>query len=575
MFHVPGWSVSSSSLQTQQAEKKSTTGSKDTEPSSNGVEPASTARPSKKRKRGGQGRNSATNVTADNLVTLWEKHIEGKAASHGNTPSNNRLSADPTKADKKSTKEQKRGKIENEFGKAGSDPNTNATATLQAAKDKFERRKLSKQERHEAQAAGLLPPSRTLAASAPSTQSQTPSAPTPPPPPPPPQPTQSVTKLTPLQASMRQKLISARFRHLNQTLYTSPSAQSLSLFAENPQMFNEYHEGFRKQVEVWPENPVDGYIQAIRERGRKRFESQKGRFRKEKNSSQNPHDRPDEAQQQDESSIPPLPRTDGLCTIADLGCGDAKLARTLTPDAKKLHLRLLSYDLQSPHPLVTRVDMAHVPLASGSVDVAIFCLALMGTNWIDFVEEAYRLLRWRGELWVAEIKSRFGRVQGRAAAAAGQKPAERGVGKKKKTGANSKGKGNAQAAADDDNADAVDVDLLREIDGPHPASARLQDTDTAAFVEVLRKRGFALKDGMGAVDRSNKMFVKMEFVKALSPSRGKGVPIAHPRDAGRADGGQGKWRPKTRFIDRVEDVVDGEGEGDEAGVLKPCVYKLR
>lgn len=573
MFHVPGWSVSSSSLQTQQAEKKSTTGSKDTGPSSNGVEPDSTARPSKKRKRGGQGRNSATNVMADNLVTLWEKHIEGKAASHGNTsaPSNNRLSADPTKADKKSTKKQKRGRLEDELGKAGSDPDINATATLQAAKDKFERRKLSKQKRHEAQAAGLLAPSRTLAASAPSTQSQTPSAPTPPPPPP-----QSVTKLTPLQASMRQKLISARFRHLNQTLYTSPSAQSLSLFAENPQMFNEYHEGFRKQVEVWPENPVDGYIHAIRERGKKRFESQKGRFRKEKTCSQKPHNRPDEAQQQDESSIPPLPRTDGLCTIADLGCGDAKLARTLAPDAKKLHLRLLSYDLQSPHPLVTRADMAHVPLASGSVDVAVFCLALMGTNWIDFVEEAYRLLRWRGELWVAEIKSRFGRVRGRAAA--GPKRVEHGVGMKMKKKMKKTTKSQPADDSDDDD-DDVDADLLSEIDGADPAAAaaRLHDTDTAAFVEVLRKRGFALKDGTGAVDRSNKMFVKMDFVKALSPSRGKGVPVARPRDEGRAGGGQGQWRPKTRFVDRVEDVVDreGEGEGDEARVLKPCVYKLR
>jgi len=529
-------------------------------------------------------------VTAENLTTLWEKHIEGKAASHGNAPRTNRPSADPTKADKRSAKRQKRGEIQNESGTAGSDTNINPTATLQAAKDKFEKRKLSKQNRHEARAAGLLPPSRNPAASAPSTKSRTLTGPVPQPPPPPPPPppsTQSGTKLTPLQVSMRQKLISARFRHLNQTLYTSPSTQSLSLFTENPQMFNEYHEGFRKQVEVWPENPVDGYIKAIRERGKIRFESQKGRFRREKSSRQTPGngaEDPAAAAQPPEGTppSPPLPRTNGLCTIADLGCGDAKLAQALNPDAKQLHLRLLSFDLHAPHPLVTPADIAHLPLADASVDVAVFCLALMGTNWIDFVEEAYRLLRWRGELWVAEIKSRFGRVQGGRAGAAGMKRVEHSVGKKMKgkVGAKNKAKSNGNAA-DNDGGDAGvdgDADLLREIDGADPAAERTRDPDPAAFVEVLRKRGFALKEGPGAVDRSNRMFVKMEFVKALSPSRGKGVPVGLPSrtaGAGAGDRGVGRWRPKMKFIERGEDGGHGDGEEEEGGVLKPCVYKLR
>ncbi len=381
---------------------------------------------------------------------------------------------------------------------------------------------------------------------------------------------------------MRQKLISARFRHLNQTLYTSPSTQSLSLFSENPQMFNEYHEGFRKQVEVWPENPVDGYIKAIRERGKIRFESQKGRFRKQKTSSQKPSNNPEapDAAQLPEGTTPPppLPRTAGLCTIADLGCGDAKLAQALTPDAKHLHLRLLSFDLHAPHPLVTRADIAHLPLADASVDVAVFCLALMGTNWIDFVEEAYRLLRWRGELWVAEIKSRFGRVPPGRAAAAGSKRVEHSVGKKMKDKISSKNKGKSNTADDDGgNGDRdIDADLLREIDGADPAAERTRDPDPAAFVEVLRKRGFALKEGSGAVDRSNRMFVKMEFVKALSPSRGKGVPADRPgQTAGPGEGGQGRWRPKMKFLERGEDGGIGDGDGGEGGVLKPCVYKLR
>ncbi|RJE16810.1 rRNA processing protein Rrp8 [Aspergillus sclerotialis] len=36
----------------------------------------------------------------------------------------------------------------------------------------------------------------------------------------------------------------------------------------------------------------------------------------------------------------------------------------------------------------------------------------MGTNWVSFVEEAWRVLRGdgKGECWVSEVKSRFGRV---------------------------------------------------------------------------------------------------------------------------------------------------------------------
>ena len=72
----------------------------------------------------------------------------------------------------------------------------------------------------------------------------------------------------------------------------------------------------------------------------------------------------------------------GTCTIADLGCGDARLASTLKSQnvLQNLQLKILSYDLHSPSPLVTKADISALPTADGSVDVAIFCLALMGTN---------------------------------------------------------------------------------------------------------------------------------------------------------------------------------------------------
>lgn len=37
--------------------------------------------------------------------------------------------------------------------------------------------------------------------------------------------------------------------------------------------------------------------------------------------------------------------------------------------------------------------MAHVPLENESVDVAVFCLSLMGTNLQDYILEANRVLK--------------------------------------------------------------------------------------------------------------------------------------------------------------------------------------
>ncbi len=41
------------------------------------------------------------------------------------------------------------------------------------------------------------------------------------------------------------------------------------------------------------------------------------------------------------------------------------------------------------------------------MDAAIFCLALMGTDYSSFLTEACRVLRTGGLLWIAEVRSRF------------------------------------------------------------------------------------------------------------------------------------------------------------------------
>lgn len=61
---------------------------------------------------------------------------------------------------------------------------------------------------------------------------------------------------------------------------------------------------------------------------------------------------------------------------------------------------------------VIACDMAKTPLENESVNVAVYCLSLMGTNLKDFFLEANRVLKIGGNLKIAEVKSRFENVIG-------------------------------------------------------------------------------------------------------------------------------------------------------------------
>ncbi|KAL6717212.1 25S rRNA (adenine645-N1)-methyltransferase [Lecanora helva] len=359
------------------------------------------------------------------------------------------------------------------------------------------------------------------------------------------------TKLTPLQQRMAAKLTSARFRHLNQTLYTSPSDQAMRMFAESPQNYTSYHAGFRAQVAVWPQNPVEGFIQDIKARGSARIPSQKKMWREQRKGKKSKSGGDDNSAPTTTRNVEPLPRNKhGICTIADLGCGDATLAASLLPSKKALNLNLLSFDLakgDTPNAhLITVADITNlstVGMKEDSVDVAICCLSLMGTNWVDVVNECNRVVRAGGEMWVAEIKSRFGRA-GQAVAKKGD-----GVGKKRPKG-------------QEDIDEPAEVSELEDLSGKN----RKDETDVSAFVEVFRKRGFHLK---GEADTSNKMFVQMRFVKAVSRME-RGAENEKGGAASFGEGFRGKQKKgKLKFLDEeVEEV-------DENKVLKPCVYKTR
>lgn len=524
MFAVKGWSVSADNLKAEVP--KAATANEET-------------KKSKKRKR------QAQNVDNSNVADLWESVIDGQDGA----PSEKVKGHETEKKGKKDNKRQKRN-ADPEDGEATKEKTSQEAGSSHgekkvSLKDKKKAKKAKdKQKAQDGDNASPAKDVTTVSSKPAKSNTTTSSAP----------PAAAQPKLTPLQASMREKLISARFRHLNETLYTRPSADALSLFDESPEMFTEYHEGFRRQVEVWPENPVEGYIRDIRARARARFPS---KHRKSADKQQ-----PDAAT---EKALEPLPRNrdSNLCTIADLGCGDARLAAELAKDKSKLKVEILSFDLSSPQPFVTKADIANLPLANGTVDVAIFCLALMGTNWVDFIEEAYRILRWKGELWVAEIKSRFGPPGG--GGAGGKKVVEHSVGNRR----NKAAAGPKKAAAGKDKGAADETTLLVEVDGMDDTR---QQTDVSAFVKVLNSRGFMLAGqdqgrGEEAVDLSNRMFVKMRFIKCAPATKGKCVR--------KEEAEKSRFGGKLQTMAKKPKFIDNEVEVDEAGVLKPCVYKLR
>ncbi|KAL8191483.1 UNVERIFIED_CONTAM: hypothetical protein K2H54_073903 [Gekko kuhli] len=160
-----------------------------------------------------------------------------------------------------------------------------------------------------------------------------------------------------LRLQMEERLDSARFRYLNQQLYTRPSHEAAHLFQEDPEAFAIYHRGFAQQVARWPENPLQRFVHYLRNR--------------------------------------PV-----SLVVADFGCGDCTLARSIR---NKVHC----FDVVALDPRVTICDMSQVPLEAASVDVVVFCLALMGTNLCEILEEANRVLRAGGTLLVAEVASRF------------------------------------------------------------------------------------------------------------------------------------------------------------------------
>ncbi|GAA6028438.1 hypothetical protein JCM8097_007029 [Rhodosporidiobolus ruineniae] len=194
-----------------------------------------------------------------------------------------------------------------------------------------------------------------------------------------------------VQDKLRAQLAGGKFRMLNEQLYTTSGGEAYRLMKDEG-AFDDYHIGFRSQAATWPVHPLTLIARAL---------------------------------------LDSLPANS---LIADFGCGDAALARSLCPApssssasaslppipslklpaklvAQKA-LKVISLDLVSQSSFVVEAECHSVPLPGGTaggeiVDAVVCCLSLMGTDWIGMVREARRVLKDGGVLKIAEVTSRF------------------------------------------------------------------------------------------------------------------------------------------------------------------------
>ncbi len=160
-----------------------------------------------------------------------------------------------------------------------------------------------------------------------------------------------------------ERLKEGKFRMLNEQLYTNDSIEAVKMFKEDPELFEDYHQGYRQQVEKWPKNPLEVIIEEL----------QKEKYQ------------------------------DSL--IGDFGCGEGRLELDLKKQGHKG--KIYSFDVGKAAEHVIQTDISKVPLGNGVLDIGVFSLSLMGTNFPSFLREANRALKIRGKLFIAEVCSRF------------------------------------------------------------------------------------------------------------------------------------------------------------------------
>jgi len=129
---------------------------------------------------------------------------------------------------------------------------------------------------------------------------------------------------------------------------------------QNPTEWFEYHKARRESMKTWGEIPYEYIASKIKNKNR---------------------------------------------VVADFGCGE-NLMKNCIP-----HNKVYSFDHVAIDDSVIACDMAHTPLEDESIDIAVFSLALWGSNYEDYFKEAYRLLNYDGLMYIAEPTKSYDEIQ--------------------------------------------------------------------------------------------------------------------------------------------------------------------
>jgi hypothetical protein len=148
------------------------------------------------------------------------------------------------------------------------------------------------------------------------------------------------------------------FAKVNNRWYASASDATHARLASNSEEWAHYHTMYRDLRESWPVVPFKEEIRWLSER-------------------------------------------EGL-VVGDFGCGEALIAAAVS-ERHQVH----GFDHVAINENVVACDISRVPLEDGVLDIAIFCLSLMGANFTDYLREARRCLRLDGWLHLWEPASYF------------------------------------------------------------------------------------------------------------------------------------------------------------------------
>lgn len=197
------------------------------------------------------------------------------------------------------------------------------------------------------------------------------------------------------QNEFNSSLLSSQFRLLNEKFYINSSDKMLDYLKSNPNAFNLYHKGFQESKKKWKKSPFDWILPSLM----KHFEDKccKKISKRKKNIKK-------------------------LFTVADLGCGEAELEKQFRELVKNKHgenkskleiespqfeIKFNNIDFIAQNERVISADMKNTPIPTGTCDAVVFSLSLMGTNYFEFLKEAYRILKNGGVLLIVELESRI------------------------------------------------------------------------------------------------------------------------------------------------------------------------